>query len=580
MKTHKFTFIRLFPLRQRWKLIFWLTLALFLTFSVTPRGYAQVLETAGTSSETVEPQVPYKKKFIISSYYTPLPNQTRYVTGTFEGDVRLNGEGVHSADGTLVYPGMAAAPKNIPFGTKMLIPGFGTVAIHDRGGAIKNNRLDIWVGEGEEGLRRALGWGMRTLEVTVYGIDPNIIEVVDFAPIPLARLEIIPQRTKYFKSDIALGDSGEEVIELQRFLKKLGLMEGKSDAPGYFGDETQEAVKKFQLEEKVVDSETDPGLGNFGPKSRYALEARLEKLEQESVKKIPPPALRKGNSGENVKSLQSVLADYGFLKKDFINGKFDSNTYEALFRFQIDAGVVADAKDIGAGYYGPKTKTAIEKIVKDSFTPLTDLIVSARSSQSEENTQVFTKQLALSDRGLQVVALQEELYRLHFFGLEPTGYFGKVTEHAVFKFQQAFSIVADENSQGAGVVGPKTQEKLNEFIALRVSQRKLVEKTTQTKLLVDARVQDEKTLVAAVAVQEAGALFPSNAEYGNRGADVARLQKVLKRLGFFKGRLTTEYFGDITKQSLVTFQKSHGLQESGSFDENTRRVMNKIVAGV
>ena len=37
----------------------------------------------------------------------------------------------------------------------MQIPGIGFVAVHDRGGAIKNNRLDIWMGEGEEGLSRA-----------------------------------------------------------------------------------------------------------------------------------------------------------------------------------------------------------------------------------------------------------------------------------------------------------------------------------------------------------------------------------------------------------------------------------------
>ena len=42
----------------------------------------------------------YTKTFTISAYYSPLPDQSRYVTGSYEGDIRLNGSGVRSADGT------------------------------------------------------------------------------------------------------------------------------------------------------------------------------------------------------------------------------------------------------------------------------------------------------------------------------------------------------------------------------------------------------------------------------------------------------------------------------------------------
>ncbi|MCK5471681.1 hypothetical protein KAI54_00645, partial [Candidatus Gracilibacteria bacterium] len=79
---------------------------------------------------------PYEASFVISAYYSPLPNQRVYFRGSFEADKRLNGNGTNGADGTQVYPGMLAAPKSYPFGMKIEIPGLGVGAIHDRGGAI------------------------------------------------------------------------------------------------------------------------------------------------------------------------------------------------------------------------------------------------------------------------------------------------------------------------------------------------------------------------------------------------------------------------------------------------------------
>ena len=99
---------------------------------------------------------PYKKKFIISAYYSPLPDQKHYYTGAYKSEIRLNGRGTNGASGRQVYPGMVAAPKSYAFGTKMNIPGVGIVAVQDRGGAIRSadgkrrkyDRLDIWMGKG------------------------------------------------------------------------------------------------------------------------------------------------------------------------------------------------------------------------------------------------------------------------------------------------------------------------------------------------------------------------------------------------------------------------------------------------
>lgn len=62
---------------------------------------------------------------------------------------------------------VAADTKNLPFGTKLIIPGYhnGTVEVIDRGGAIKGDKLDVFFPTHAEALK----WGRRTIEVTIVG---------------------------------------------------------------------------------------------------------------------------------------------------------------------------------------------------------------------------------------------------------------------------------------------------------------------------------------------------------------------------------------------------------------------------
>ena len=112
------------------------------------------------------------RKLLVTAYYSPLPDQAFYIRGSYEADIRLNGRGTNGADGTEVYEGMLAAPKSYPFGTRVMIPGLGVGEVHDRGGAIlagkDYDRIDVWMGRGEEGLARALNWGARIVEGEVY----------------------------------------------------------------------------------------------------------------------------------------------------------------------------------------------------------------------------------------------------------------------------------------------------------------------------------------------------------------------------------------------------------------------------
>lgn len=46
-----------------------------------------------------------------------------------------------------------AAPSNYPFGTKIEIENYGIYVVEDRGGAIKNNKIDIFMNTHQEALK-------------------------------------------------------------------------------------------------------------------------------------------------------------------------------------------------------------------------------------------------------------------------------------------------------------------------------------------------------------------------------------------------------------------------------------------
>lgn len=56
-----------------------------------------------------------------------------------------------------------ATDKSIPFGTKVYIEGVGERIVQDRGGAIKENRIDLYFNDHQS----ALEFGRQTKEVTI-----------------------------------------------------------------------------------------------------------------------------------------------------------------------------------------------------------------------------------------------------------------------------------------------------------------------------------------------------------------------------------------------------------------------------
>ena len=81
--------------------------------------------------------------------------------GEWADGVTANGHTISQGDR------FVAADRRFAFGTQLVIPGYNnskTVKVFDRGGAIYDNRLDVFFNTHQE----ALEWGVQHLEVKIY----------------------------------------------------------------------------------------------------------------------------------------------------------------------------------------------------------------------------------------------------------------------------------------------------------------------------------------------------------------------------------------------------------------------------
>lgn len=140
-----------------------------------------------------------------------------------------------------------------------------------------------------------------------------------------------------------------------------------------------------------------------------------------------------------------------------------------------------------------------------------------------------------------------EVYRLQLFLVSKgllnqavfiPGNFDTATYQAITAYQCSQGIVC-AGSPGYGIVGPRTRAVINGL----------------------------------------GDVFVRALSVGNRGTDVQLLQLALKNLGYFATKFSpTQYFGTLSRQVLLIFQKDHHLTVSGSLDLPTRTLLNQMVA--
>jgi len=324
-------------------------------------------------------------------------------------------------------------------------------------------------------------------------------------------------------STMKMGSKGPDVLELQQKLVENGYLD-KEFATGFFGPNTEDAVKKYQKEN---------GISQTGIVAEKTLEAMFVKKDFDITMTI-----RNGDESAEVRKLQQALCDMGYLEKDNVTGYFGDVTEKAVKTFQKNNGIQET---------GIAAKQTLDKI---------NTIINGTKL---EKGKVYKS----GDENAGVKELQRRLYELGYLEEKyVTGYYGAITVSAVKKFQKNNQI------SETGTVAELTLEALNSASAKLNKVEK--PKTTATATAKPSQTPKPQ-LVESIAK-------PGTLRYGDKGKQVQTLQNNLKKLGYFKGEATGE-FGNVTKQAVIKFQKAYSLTADGIAGNKTLAKITAALSG-
>jgi peptidoglycan hydrolase-like protein with peptidoglycan-binding domain len=157
--------------------------------------------------------------------------------------------------------------------------------------------------------------------------------------------------------------------------------------------------------------------------------------------------------------------------------------------------------------------------------------------------EAIAQTLRIGDRSPEVRFIQQRLQQLGYLNAPADGVFGSTTRNAVIRFQQDNRLIPD------GEVGSATESALfaeYSHRAQRLGQEYLYSRPDQVL------------------------------RQGDRGSEVTAVQQRLQQLGYFN-RTPTEFFGPITQESVIRFQRDNNIETSGVVDARTRAVLFSAV---
>lgn len=461
---------------------------------------------------------PGPRTFKVTAYYSPLPNQSFYLKGNFEAEIRLNGEGKHGASGRAVFPGMIAAPKTYSFGTKIRLDGLGVGTVTDRGGAIvhagernqSHDRIDVWMGYGEPGLRRALKWGVRVVDGdilsdantpdTIYydSMDPDIKVMTpqervkeavskDETKKIIAEVEAIIEQDELmnsFPGNMGKGAEGIPVKIIQSALKQLGYY--KLGLSGTYDQDTVNAVLRFQIDKKLISGLEDNAAGYFGAQTRLSLVQQLKALNI-TMDVLENEALLEDMRGTEIRNEEQYLNELVFQKMP----KSQMDMY-------AESGIIATNN-------APK----VQPVVANS---------SAKLSAAKVETTLTTKpKVTLSEKD--IILLKRQLRSLGFYSSATTGVWTSDLTQGVKMLQ-----IQGGLTQRDGSFSSETRTYLGSLWSEHVVRWG----------------------------------FTSTLDLGDSGTQVTKLQTLLKRHGFYEGAAGVSY-DQATKDAVLAFQVEFGI---------------------
>ncbi|MGN0747928.1 MAG: peptidoglycan-binding protein [Aristaeellaceae bacterium] len=360
------------------------------------------------------------------------------------------------------------------------------------------------------------------------------------------------------------GSRGERVKTLQNALNQLGYSAGSAD--GKFGAGTQKAVTAFQKANGLTAD------GKAGRMTLQKIETLLSGASQatptptstpvpavtpppsggsdSSATAVPARTLRKGDTGEDVKSLQTRLKTLGYYTGS-VDGKYGSGTAAAVKAFQQAAGLQQD------GIAGPATCKALYAADTSSGSGSTS--DSGTGSGSSSGYTVPTRTLSKGATGDDVLTVQKRLKELGYYTGILDGSYGTGTVAAVKAFQSKHNLSAD------GVAGAQTFTVLFSANAQSASSGDSTGGSAGGST--GGSTGTDSGAIDAPAGNQPTADPPAGGwtalRRGDTGEQVVQLQNALATLGYPVGVSGSKEYDYTTVWAIECFQRRNGLTADG-----------------
>jgi len=306
-----------------------------------------------------------------------------------------------------------------------------------------------------------------------------------------------PTPTPVIYQTLSKGSYGEEVVKLQQRLIELKYLSGKAD--GYFGENTENAVKAFEARYgKMQTGVATPDM------QRYLFASgALKNSSTQTNTQTSYVALGEGSYGTAVYALESRLTELKYMVGE-PDGYYDSETANAIRAFELANG---------------RTQTGVASVA------LQELLYSSKAKGNVNASSESYKTLKNGDKSDDVAKVQKRLIELGYLTGTVDGYFGDGTEAAIRAFEAAYG----REQTGVATV------------------------LLQTYLFSKNAIKNPNTNVA---------VSYATLESGDSGQSVKELQKRLIELGYLKGTADGKYGSD-TASAVKAFQKALGLKQTG-----------------
>ncbi len=457
--------------------------------------------------------------YVVTAYYSPLPNQEKYLTGDYESEKRLNWQWIAWASWKSVYSWMLAAPKTYNFGTKIYLEWLGIGSVEDRWWAIvqawvrwyNHDRIDVWMWYWDEWLQRALYWGKRT--VKWYVVDKNSKTTIDYNNVlsPKWATSWLEKKNDIFDYSLWVWSDINKVKKLQSFFKDLWFYSWNID--WNYNDEIIDIVFDFQLSNQIINNKYDLWAGYWWVKTRW------------------------------------------LFKKMYFNWDFDKKETKKILEKKEDSKdenkSVVDKKEI------KEEKSNINSDSSDFDSKADDYIKSISYDKTIFDSFVDTK--------WKVKVLQNIMYEMWLYKWDISGDYDDLID-PIYYYQIDNNIVSNESSPWAWYFWPKTRasikntyndylenikkEKIKEYEEkYKIEQEKLKEKKRKQEL--EQKYKELEKYAEKAANERIQSIW--NLREWSVSVKVRELQLTLKELGYFDYD-DTAIFWDITKKSVIAFQ--------------------------